>query len=106
LLKDLFLFPSDPNFDSLGSLEICGAFVDEAGQCSWKAIQILLSRMRYKLKEFGIIPKLFMSTNPQKNWAYSEFYMPSKNNTIGSDKKFIQALCTDNPHLDPTYIET
>lgn len=106
LLKDLFLFPSDPNFDSLGSLEICGGFVDEAGQCSWKAIQILLSRMRYKLKEFGIIPKLFMSTNPQKNWAYSEFYMPSKNNTIGSDKKFIQALCTDNPHLDPTYIET
>jgi phage terminase large subunit len=106
LLKDLFLFPSDPNFDSLGSLEICGAFVDEAGQCSWKAIQILLSRMRYKLKEFGIIPKLFMSTNPQKNWAYSEFYMPSKNKTIGSDKKFIQALCTDNPHLDPTYIET
>jgi len=106
LLKDLFLFPSDPNFDSLGSLEICGGFVDEAGQCSWKAIQILLSRMRYKLKEFGIIPKLFMSTNPQKNWAYSEFYMPSKNKTIGSDKKFIQALCTDNPHLDPTYIET
>jgi phage terminase large subunit len=106
LLKDLFLFPSDPNFDSLGSLEICGGFVDEAGQCSWKAIQILLSRMRYKLKEFGIIPKLFMSTNPQKNWAYSEFYMPSKTNTIGNDKKFIQALCTDNPHLDPTYIET
>lgn len=106
ILKDLFLFPSDPNFDSLGSLEICGGFVDEAGQCSWKAIQILLSRMRYKLKEFGIIPKLFMSTNPQKNWAYSEFYMPSKNGTITEDKKFVQALAQDNPHLPETYIET
>lgn len=71
LLKDLFLYPSDSEFDSLGSLEICGGFVDEAGQCVWKAIQVLLSRMRYKLDEFGITPKLFMSTNPQKNWAYS-----------------------------------
>ena len=106
ILKDLFLFPSDPNFDSLGSLEICGAFVDEAGQCAWKAIQILLSRMRYKLKEFDIIPKLFMSTNPQKNWAYSEFYMPTKMCTIGDDKKFIQSLAMDNPHLPEVYIET
>lgn len=106
ILKDLFLFPSDPNFDSLGSLEICGAFVDEAGQCAWKAIQILLSRMRYKLKEFDIIPKLFMSTNPQKNWAYSEFYMPTKMGTIGDDKKFIQSLAMDNPHLPEVYIET
>src|SRR5690554_6106895 len=29
LLKDLFYYPSDPEFDELGSLEICGAFVDE-----------------------------------------------------------------------------
>jgi len=106
LLKDLFLFPSDPNFDSLGSLEITGGFIDEAGQCTWKAIQIVQSRMRYKLKEYGLIPKLFMSTNPQKNWAYSEFYMPNKEGTITEDKKFVQALAMDNPHLPDSYIET
>ena len=32
ILKDLFLYPSDPNFDSLGSLEITGAFIDECNQ--------------------------------------------------------------------------
>ena len=31
-LKDLFHYPADPNYDSLGSLEITGAFIDEANQ--------------------------------------------------------------------------
>ena len=29
ILKDLFHYPADPNFDSLGSLEIKGDFIDE-----------------------------------------------------------------------------
>ncbi len=37
ILKDLFLYPSDPEFDSLGSLEITGAFIDECNQLSFKA---------------------------------------------------------------------
>ena len=76
ILKDLFLYPSDPNFDSLGSLEICGAFVDECNQIVYKAWQIVSSRCRYKLSEFGITPKLFGSCNPAKNWVYKQFYKP------------------------------
>ena len=36
ILKDLFCYPSDPNFDSLGSLEITGAFIDECNQLTEK----------------------------------------------------------------------
>lgn len=54
ILKDLFLYPSDQNFDSLGSLEITGAFIDECNQCVYKAWQIVLSRCRYKLSEWDI----------------------------------------------------
>ena len=54
LLKDLFLYPSDPEFDSLGSLEITGGFIDECNQIVHKAWQIVLSRCRYKLKEWDI----------------------------------------------------
>jgi phage terminase large subunit len=54
LLKDLFLYPSDPNFDSLGSLEITGGFIDEVNQCVYKAWQIVLSRCRYKLTEWDV----------------------------------------------------
>ena len=45
ILKDLFLYPSDPNFDSLGSLEITGAFIDECNQITYKAWQIVKSRI-------------------------------------------------------------
>mgnify|MGYP001368486322 CR=1 FL=1 len=106
ILKDLFLYPSDPNFDSLGSLEISGGFIDECNQIVYKAWQIVKSRIRYKLNAFGIIPKLLGSCNPAKNWVYKEFYRPSKDRSIESYRKFIQALPTDNPHLHPSYIQS
>lgn len=106
ILKDLFLYPSDPEFDSLGSLEICGAFIDECNQIVYKAWQIVLSRCRYKLKEFGIMPKVFGSCNPSKNWVYKQFYKPYRDNTQSEQKKFIQALPTDNPHLPQSYLDT
>lgn len=106
ILKDLFLYPSDPNFDSLGSLEITGAFVDECNQVVYKAWQIVKSRIRYKLTEFDLIPKILGTCNPAKNWVYKQFYRPDKDNTLSGYRKFIQALPTDNPHLHPSYLES
>ena len=106
LLKDLFLYPSDPNFDSLGSLEITGAFIDECNQIVYKAWQIVTSRCRYKLNEFDLIPKVLGSCNPSKNWTYKEFYKRDRDNNLTNTKKFIQALPTDNPHLPKSYLES
>ena len=106
LLKDLFLYPSDPNFDSLGSLEITGAFIDECNQVVYKAWQIVTSRCRYKLTEFGLIPKVLGSCNPAKNWTYQNFYKPSKSKILAEHRKFIQALPTDNPHLPQSYLDS
>lgn len=52
LLKDLKYYPSDPNFDELGSLEITGAFVDECNQITQNAWSILKSRIRYRLNDY------------------------------------------------------
>lgn len=106
ILKDLYQYPSDPNFDSLGSLEITGAFVDECNQISYKAWQIVTSRIRYKLNDFNITPKILGTCNPSKNWVYSKFYIPSTNGSISNSRKFIQSLPTDNPHLHPSYLES
>jgi len=106
ILKDLFLYPSDPNFDSLGSLEITGAFIDECNQLTYKAIQIVKSRIRYKLKEFNLIPKMLLTCNPSKNWTYKQFYIPKLKNTLKDYRKFIQALPQDNPHLPNSYLES
>jgi phage terminase large subunit len=106
ILKDLYRYPSDPEFDSLGSLEITGGFVDEVSQISYKAWQITKSRIRYKLNEFNLTPKLLGSCNPSKGWTYKEFYKPKKEGTLKKDRAFIQALPTDNPHLHPSYLES
>ncbi len=106
ILKDLFLYPSDPNFDSLGSLEITGAFIDEVNQISYKAWQIVKSRIRYKLNEFELIPKILGTCNPSKNWVYTEFYKPCRDFEIKEYRKFIQALPTDNPHLPDSYLQS
>jgi hypothetical protein len=104
-LKDLATYPSDPNFDSLGSTEYTIAAIDEANQVSHRAKEVVKSRLRYKLSDFSLIPKLAMSCNPAKNWVYAEFYKPWKDGRLPTGKAFVQALVTDNPHISPHYIE-
>lgn len=106
LLKDLYAYPADPNFDSLGSLEITGAFIDECNQITYKAWQIVKSRIRYKIKQLGLTPKMLGTCNPAKNWVYSQFYIKNKAGNLASDKQFIQALPKDNPHLPQSYLDS
>ena len=103
ILKDLFLYPSDRNFDSLGSLEITAAFIDEANQITEKAKNIVASRMRYKLDQYGIIPKLLMTCNPAKNWVYTQYYKPAKEGTQKPYRQFIQSLVDDNEFISKHY---
>ncbi len=104
-LKDLFLYPSDPNFDELGSLEITDAFIDESAQISKKAFDIVGSRIRHGLDEHGLIPKILWTSNPSKNWNYSDFYKPNKDGTLLPYRKFVQSLVTDNPFISQHYID-
>ena len=103
MLKDLFLYPSDRNFDNLGSLEITGAFIDEANQITEKAKNIVASRMRYKLDDYGLIPKMLMTCNPAKNWVYTQYYRPSKEGKQKPYRKFIQSLVDDNEFISKYY---
>ena len=104
LLKDLFHYPSDPNFDSLGSMEITGAFIDEATEITTTAYNVIQSRMRYNLDKHGLTPKLLMTCNPSKGWIYSEFYKKFKDGTLDDNKQFVQSLVTDNPNISKHYI--
>lgn len=106
VLMDLAPMPSDPNYERLGSLEFTGAFIEEAAEVESKAKEVVLSRIRYRLEEFGLIPKLLMTCNPHKGYLYREFYKPWKNKTLSLDKAFIRSLVTDNPHISQTYIES
>jgi phage terminase large subunit len=104
ILKDLFQYPADPNFDSLGSLEISGAFIDEVNQCTEKAKNVVASRIRFRLADYKLRPKVLMSCNPSKNWVY-DFYKQNRDETLPDHKKFVQAKLVDNPHISEFYEE-
>jgi phage terminase large subunit len=106
VLKDLFAYPSNPNFDSLGSLEITDYFIDEVAEVTEKAVNIVHSRCRYKLNEFNLIPKGFLSCNPSKGWLYNEFYLKNKQQELPVHRAFVRALPQDNPYLPQAYIES
>jgi hypothetical protein len=105
LLKDLYSYPSDPNFDELGSLEITDAFIDEANQVDDKARNIIKSRIRFQLDQNDLVPKILYTCNPAKNWTYSEFYKPEQEGTISKNKRFITSLIDDNPYISKHYKE-
>lgn len=105
IMKDLAYQPSDPNYDSLGSLEITAVFIDEATQISSLCYSIVKSRIRYKLKQYNLIPKVLLTCNPSNNWIKKDFYLPFTTDNLPDNIKFVPALPLDNPHLPESYIQ-
>jgi len=98
ILKDLFLYPSDPDFISLGSTEYTDAFIDEAPEVTLKAIEIVGTRIRWMLNDFKLVPKLFLTCNPQEGWLKERFISKNKQPVkLKPNQKYIQALLLDNP---------
>ncbi len=104
--NELSYYPTDPNYDYLGSTEYTFACIDEANQVREKAKSVLRSRIRYKLAQNGLKPKLLLSCNPDKGYLYTQFYKPWKNQTLSVERRFVQALAKDNQFVDPSYIKT
>lgn len=101
ILKDLFLYPADPDFISLGSTEYTDAFIDEAPEVTLKAIEIVGTRIRWMLNDFGLVPKLLMTGNPSEG-AIKERFIEKDGEAVvlGDHQKFVQSLVTENPDED------
>ena len=80
------------------------AFIEECGEITFKAKDIVASRISYQLDENGLVPKLLMTANPTKNWLYSTFYVPYKEGRLPEYQRFVAALPGDNPHLSKHYL--
>ena len=104
-LRDLFLYPSDPDFVSLGSTEYTDGYIDEMAEITEQAYQIIRSRMRYRLDEFGLIPKIGMGSNPCKTFIYRDFYKKWRDNELEPYKAYVPASVYDNPFISEHYID-
>lgn len=106
-LLDLSNMPSDPLYLRFWSLELTIWFIDESNEISYSCIDILKTRVwRQKNKEYGIMPRILETFNPDKWHIYRRFYKPFKNNKLPNNRVFIPSLATDNKYLDDNYIES
>ena len=125
LLLDLTAKPSDPEMESLGSLELTGAFIDEVGEVNKKPYDILASRVnRWLNKEYGITGKVVSSCNPSPSFVRQEFYdkyaqlgggrvqkwqnghVWVKGERLPAYNAYIRSTVLDNPFVDENYVES
>ena len=100
VFRDLGYSPSDPDYQRLGSSEYTDAWIEEAGDgVPEKAADILKSRIRWKLAEFGLVPKLLITCNPGYNWVREKYFYDRDDNPVRllAHQQVIRALVTDNP---------
>ena len=92
--------PSDPEFNWLGSLEITGAFVDEAAEVDEKAIEVLSSRIRYRVAETFVVGKIFMCCNPTMGWIRPTFVQDENGDpaVLRKGDRYIPFSLFDNPN--------
>ncbi|MEM6379782.1 MAG: phage terminase large subunit [Bacteroidota bacterium] len=108
LFLDLTYYPKkDPMFERFGSKEFTGGWIEEGGEVNFGAFDTLKSRVgRHLNNELKLKPKTLITCNPKKNWLYTDFYKPYKNNQLDSNSAFIPALPTDNPFLTEDYLDS
>jgi phage terminase large subunit len=100
VFKALGWQPNDPDYQRLGSTEFTDLWIEEAGDgLPKKAMQIAKSRIRWKLDEFDLIPKVLITCNPGYHWIRSEYFYDDEDNPIAlkPHQAVVRALVTDNP---------
>ncbi len=89
----------DPDYNSLGSLEITGAFIDEVSEISEKAATVLASRIRFMVADTFVVGKIAMSTNPCQTWVRSTYVQDDDGNRVRLPRgyRYIPFTVFDNP---------
>lgn len=100
LMMELSPSLQDPDYNRFGSIEITGAFVDEVAEIPEKAIEVLASRIRYRVAETFVVGKLFMSCNPTQTWPRKTFVMDDDGEPVVLQKgyRYVPFSVFDNPN--------
>lgn len=98
IFKDLFLYPSDQDFQSLGSTEFTDAVIEEGTEITQKAFEIVSSRIRWMLDDYKLTPKVLITCNPSPGWIKERFISKDgKDITLKPHQAHVASSLTDNP---------
>lgn len=99
IMKEMTYQPSDAQWLRLGSAEFSGAFVDEVGEIDQRGVDVLFSRIRWKVAETTKVPKMLMSTNPCLGWVRDRFVLDENAEPVvcRPNEMYIPFSVYDNP---------
>lgn len=100
--KELMYRPRDQDFHSLGSTEYTDAFIDEVHEITEKAFDTINSRLRWKVTDFGLTPKILCTGNPAHTWVRGKYIKNTANQWIDLEpyQRRVLSKVTDNPDAD------
>lgn len=98
LLREVKEIPSDPEFQRFGSVPLTDAWLEEGGEISEKAFEIINTRCVYLLEKYGLIPKILTTANPEDNWIKKKWVVPKREGKLLPYQDFISAIVDDNPN--------
>lgn len=105
-LLELKLLPGDPLYERYGSTEYTAGWIEEGGEVDFGAYDTLKSRVGRQLNDkYGLLGRVLITCNPKKNWLYSEFFKPHRENILKPGLAFLQSLIGDNPRRESGAIE-
>ena len=105
-MLDLRYLPSDPLYERYGSIEYTGGWIEEGGEINFGAYDTLKTRIgRHMNDHYGLLRKLFISCNPKKNWMYTTFFKPAKDNSLADHMTYLPCLVQENPFIEKDYIK-
>ncbi len=99
IMKEMAYSPSDPDYLRFGSSEFSGAFVDEVGEVDQRGVDVLFSRIRWKVAGTTKVPKMLMSTNPCLGWVRDRFVLDENAEPVvcRPNEMYIPFSVYDNP---------
>ena len=104
MMKEMAFQPSDSQYLRFGSSEYSGGFIDEVGEVDERGVDVLFSRLRWKVATSFVTPKLLMSTNPCLGWVRDRFVLDENGEdaVCRPNEKYIPFSVYDNP--DKTFV--
>ncbi|MDR1121213.1 MAG: phage terminase large subunit [Dysgonamonadaceae bacterium] len=102
IAKEMADLPADPDFSRFGSSEFTGGFLDEVSEISEKAVEVLFSRLRWRVHETFKTPRLLMSANPCLTWVRKRFVQDDEGNpaTCKEGEAYVPFSVFDNPNTE------
>lgn len=101
LMLEMADLPSDPHFERFGSIEVSAVGVDECSEISQRAIEVLFSRIRWRVHETLGVSKMLMTTNPTTNWIRGRIVQDDDGNKVipREGEYYVPFSVFDNPDI-------